>query len=105
MTILCFSHGLVTKLCSTPVAPWTVAHQASLSIGCSRQEYWNGLPFHSPGYLPDPGIDPGSPALQAVSLPTEPPEKPMTLLDMKNSTFSQKYPTKSKDTVPISLKT
>ena len=105
MTILCFSHGLVTKSCSTPATPWTVAHQASLSIGCSRQEYWNGLPFHSPGYLPDPGIDPGSPALQAVSLPPEPPEKPMTLMDMKNSTFSQKCPTKSKDTVPVSLKT
>jgi len=42
----------------------------------SRQEYWSGLPFPSPGDLPDPGIKPGSPALQAVSLPSEPPEKP-----------------------------
>ena len=44
--------------------PWTVAHQASLFMGFSRQEYWNGLPFPSPGDLPNPGIKPGSPALQ-----------------------------------------
>ena len=50
-------------------APWTVAHQASLSMGFSRQAYWNGLPFPSPGDLPAPGIEPGSPALQADSLP------------------------------------
>ena len=54
------------------VTPWTVAHQAPLSMGFSRQEYWNGLPFPSPGNLPDPGIKPGSPALQADSLPSEP---------------------------------
>ena len=45
--------------------PWTVAHQASLSMEFSRQEYWSGLPFPSPGDLPDPGIEPGSPSLQA----------------------------------------
>ena len=44
--------------------PWTVAHQAPLSIGSSRQECWSGLPFLSPGDLPDPGVKPGSPALQ-----------------------------------------
>ena len=49
--------------------PRTVAHQAPLSMGFSRQEYWSGLPFHSPGSLPDPGIEPMSPALQADSLP------------------------------------
>ena len=43
--------------------PWTVAYQASPSMGFSRQEYWSGLPFPSPEYLPDPGIEPGSPAL------------------------------------------
>ena len=43
--------------------PWTVAYQAPLSMGFSRQEYWSGLPFPSPGDLPDPGIKPGSPAL------------------------------------------
>ena len=45
--------------------PWTVAYQASLSMGFSRQEYWSGLPFPSPGDLPDPGIEPRSPALEA----------------------------------------
>ena len=45
------------------VTPWTVAHQAPLSMGFSRQEYWSGLPFPSPDDLPDPGIDPFSPAL------------------------------------------
>ena len=43
----------------------------------SRQEYWSGLPFPSPGYLPNPGIEPGSPALQADALPSEPPGKPI----------------------------
>ena len=48
---------------------WTVAHQAPPSMGFSRQEYWSGLPFPSPGDLPDPGIKPAFPALQADSLP------------------------------------
>ena len=56
-------------------APWTVAHQAPLFIEFSRQ-YWSGLPFPSPGDHPDPGIELRSPALQADSLPTEPPGKP-----------------------------
>ena len=56
--------------------PWTVARQAPLSMGFSRQEYWSGLPFPSPGDLPDPGIEPGSPALQADALSSEPPGKP-----------------------------
>ena len=55
---------------------WTVACQAPLSMGFSRQEYWSGLPFPSPGDLPDPGIEPRSPALQADDLPSEPPGKP-----------------------------
>ena len=59
-----FSHG---RLFATP---WTVAHQAPLSTEFSRQEYWSGLPFHSPG------VKPGSPVLQADSLPSEPPRKP-----------------------------
>ena len=45
--------------------PWTVAHQAPLSIEFFRQEYWSGLPFLPPGDIPDPGIEPGSPSLQA----------------------------------------
>ena len=54
----------------------TVAHQAPLSMRFSRQEYWNGLPFPPPGDLPDPGIEPTSPALQADFLPSESPGKP-----------------------------
>ena len=50
---------------------WTVACQAPLSMGFSRQEYWSGLPCPSPEDLPDPGIEPGPPALQADSLPSE----------------------------------
>ena len=53
--------------------PWTVAYQASPSMGFSRQEYWSGLPFPSPGDLPGPGIEPGSPALEADTLTSEPP--------------------------------
>ena len=56
--------------------PWTVAYQAPPSMGFSRQEYWSGLPFPSPGDLPDPGIEPGSPALEADTLISEPPGKP-----------------------------
>ena len=58
------------------VTPWTVAYQAPPSMGFSRQQYWSGLPFPSPGDLPDPGIEPGSPALQADALTYEPPESP-----------------------------
>ena len=52
--------------------PWTVAYQASPSMGFSRQEYWSGLSFPSPGDLPDPGIKPGSPTLEADTLTSEP---------------------------------
>ena len=55
--------------------PWTVAHQAPPSMGFSRQEYWSGLPFPSPGNLPNPGIEPRSLALQADALTSEPPGK------------------------------
>ena len=57
-------------------SPWTVAYQAPPSMGFSRQDCWRGLPFPSPGDLPNPGIEPGSPALQADALPSEPPGKP-----------------------------
>ena len=57
--------------------PWTIAHQAPPSMGFSRPEYWSGLPFPSPGDLPDPGIEPGSPALQADTLLSEPRSEPM----------------------------
>ena len=65
------SSSLVAKSCPTLAIPWTVACQAPLSIGFFRQEYWSGLPFPSAGDFPDPGIKPGSPALQADNLPTE----------------------------------
>ena len=55
------------------VTPWTVAYQAPMSMGFSRQEYWSGLPFPSPGDLPNPGIDPGFPTLEADALTSEPP--------------------------------
>ena len=56
--------------------PWTVAYQAPQSMEFFRQEYWSGLPFPSPGDLPDPGIKPGSPAWQSDALPSEPQGKP-----------------------------
>ena len=58
--------------------PWTVAHQAPPSMGFSRQEYWSGLPFPSPGDLPNPGIKLKSPALWADALTSEPPGKKYT---------------------------
>ena len=55
--------------------PWTVAYQAPQSVEFSRQEYWSGLPFPSPGDLPNPGTEPEFPTLQADALPSEPPGK------------------------------
>ena len=60
--LICFSHARLF------LTPWTVALQAPQSVGFSRQEYWNGLPFPSPGDLLNPGIEPRSPALQVDSL-------------------------------------
>ena len=65
------------------VTPWTVARQAPLSIGFSRQEYWTGLPFPSPGDLPNPGIEPTSPALEGGLFTTEPPGKPSQLSEQQ----------------------
>ena len=65
--------------------PWTIAYQAPLSMGFSRQEYWSGLPFPSAGDLPNPGIEPESPALQADALSSEPSGKPLlNLIDLKS---------------------
>ena len=66
---------LVTKSCLTLATPWTIAPQAPLSVGFSRQEYWSGLPCPSPGDLPNSGIESMSPALRADSLLSEPPGK------------------------------
>ena len=66
--------------------PWTAAYQSLPSMGFSRQGYWSGLPFPSPGDLPDSGIEPRSLALQADTLPSEPPGKPQEsiLFDYQN---------------------
>ena len=76
--LLMFVCLLLSRVCLF-VTPWTVAHQVSPSMGFSRQEYWSGLPFPSPGDAPDPVIKPGSPTLQADSLLSEPPGKPYGL--------------------------
>ena len=70
-SILCevkWSHSVV----SNSAIPWTIVHQIPLSMEFCRQEYWSGLPFPSPGDLPNPGIKPRSPAFQADTLPSEP---------------------------------
>ena len=70
----------VASVMSDSATLWTIAHQAPLSMGFSRQEYWSGLPCSPPGALPNPGIEPTFPvslALQADSLPIEPPGKPV----------------------------
>ena len=67
------------------VTPWTVAYQAPLSMGFSRQQYWSGLPFPSPVDLPNPGIEPRSPALQTDALPSEPPGKSLQKEMLNNS--------------------
>ena len=59
--------GVVAKLCLTLVTPWTIAKRVLLSVGFPRQEYWSGLPFSSARDLPDSGMGPRSPALQAIS--------------------------------------
>ena len=67
------------------VTPWTAAHQAPLSMGFSRQEFWSGLPFPSPGNLPDPETEPRSPvspALQADSLPLSHQGNPQWSMDV-----------------------
>ena len=71
--ILCCAQSLSRVQLFT--TPWVVAHQAPLSMELSKQEYWSKLPFPSPGDLPNPGIECGSPSLQADSLPFEPPGK------------------------------
>ena len=71
-TLLLFSHQVLSDSFSTP---WTVAHQAPLSMGFPSQEYWSELPFPSPEDLPDPGIKDMSPALAGRFFTTEPPGK------------------------------
>ena len=70
--------------------PWTVAYQASPSTGFSRQKYWSGIPFPSPGDLPNPGIEPRSPTLEADALTSEPPGKP-EIEDRCNKQIGNKF--------------
>ena len=70
--------GFLTRETGKLKQPWTVACQATLSMEFSRRSYWCWLPFLSPGDLPDPEIEPSSPELQADSLLTEPPGKPVS---------------------------
>ena len=79
MGIYCFILAMKVKSLSCVrlfATPWTVAHQASPSMGFSRQDSWSGLPFPSPGDLSNLGIKPRSPTLQADALTSEPPGKP-----------------------------
>ena len=72
---------LVAQWSPDSATPWTIAHHGifmEISMDFSRHEYWSGLPFPSPEDFPDPGIKPGSPTLQADSLSSEPPGKPIT---------------------------
>ena len=73
MFILLFHHSVVSDSFATP---WIVAHQAPLSMGFPRQEFWSGLPFPPPGDFPDPGIEPGSPALAGRLFTAKPFQKP-----------------------------
>ena len=74
------------------VSPLTITHQAPLSMEFSRQEYWSGLPFHSPGYLPNPGIELTSPAWQADSLQPSHLGSPSTLIMcIEICTYNWKY--------------
>ena len=73
---------LVTKSCLILCDLWTIACQAPLSLGFPRQDYWSGLPFPSPGHLPDPGIIPASPALAGGLFTTEPPGKPKYTIEI-----------------------
>ena len=88
---LSFIHLAINKVLSFVqlfVTLWTVVCQASLSLGFSKQEYWSGLPFPSPWDLPDSGIEPGSPALEADALTSESPGKPQEALYMCIYSFS-----------------
>ena len=78
------------------MTPRTAAHQAALSMEFSGQKYWSGQPFSSPGGLSEPGIKPGSPALQADSLPAEPPGKSIVHLAFLRNALALRLQTSDK---------
>ena len=82
----CLTHCAVLShsVMSDSLTPWTAAHQPPLFMGFFRQEYWNGLSCPPPGDLPDPGIEPRSPLLQADSLPSEPPRRLVHIRKLEN---------------------
>ena len=79
---------------------WMVACQVYLSVEFSRQEYWSGLPFHSPGDLPDPELKPTSPALAGGFLTTEPPGKPHGIISIPHFTEKETETQTSTDFTP-----
>ena len=82
------------------MTPWTAACEVPLSMGFSRQDYWSGLPFPSPGDFSNPGIKPGSPALQVDFLPAELPGKQMRVNVVTRGIRSAKSEPKSNRTGP-----
>ena len=89
VSILCVCAKLLSRA-QLSVTPWTVACPPPLSIACSRQDYWSGLPFPSPGDLPNPGIKPASPVAPVLAgrfLTTEPPGKPIYFIPSINSGY------------------
>ena len=80
--------------------PWNVAYQAPLSMGFSRQEYWSGLPFPSPGDLPNPGIEPRSPSLWADALTSEPPGKPLLSIIWPSNSIPRSLSERTENTCP-----
>ena len=93
ITMLCCAQLLLPESCPTLCDLWTVASQVPLSMGFSRQEYWSRLLCPLPGDLPNPGIEPTSLALQAVSLSTEPPGKPFDYYSFVVKILNQKCDT------------
>ena len=75
--------SLVAKSCPTLATPWTIVHQVPLSMGFSRQEYWSGLPFPSPGDFSNPGGKPRSPALQVDFKPAGKPQFTFSISKLK----------------------
>ena len=80
--------------------PWNVAYQAPLSMGFSRQEYWSGLPFPSPGDLPNPGIEPRSPSVWADALTSEPPGKPLLSIIWPSNSIPRSLSERTENTCP-----
>ena len=84
---MCESESEVAQSSPTLCDPMDCSYQAPLSMGFSRQQYWSGLPFPSPGDVPNPGIEPGSPSLQTDTLPSEPPGKSLAKMYINKNSY------------------